>query len=171
MFFASVPSFSIQALLKGFMTYPNDLGREDHNIWLKFCWFFSQSLPCAASDLAWQDRSNQIIPVTLYVDKFHRWWFARRCTLCEHPSSLMFAGRVSPKQVSGAFFSPVTGVRVVALPKVRHIFHWAGFCEPFEAPHRGCREPPSPSSFLGRGEWEQQAEHARWFLMCLRSFP
>lgn len=32
MFFASVPSFPIQALLKGFMSYPNDLGREEHNI-------------------------------------------------------------------------------------------------------------------------------------------
>lgn len=149
------------------MSYPSDLGREEHNIWLKFCWFFSHSLSCSLSDSAWQDRPNQIISVTLYGDKFHPWLFARGCTCCENSSSLMFAGRVSSKEISGAFFFPVAGVWVVALPKIWHIFHRASFCEPFEAPHWRYREqPPSPSSFLSGGEWDQQAEHARWFLMC-----
>lgn len=169
-FFASVHSFPTQVLLKGFWSYPNDFGREEHNIWLKYCCFF-QSLWCSCerscvTRQAKLDHWCDSVEIGSIPDP---WQGDGLSVNAPCPSSLLGGCH------SRAFlvlFSPAAGVWVVALPKVRHIFHRAGFCEPLEAPHRGCREqPPSPSGFLGRGEREQQAEHARWLLMAASSFP
>lgn len=137
----------MQAPLKGFMSYPSDLGREGQNIWLKFCWFFSILFPVLWVTL--HDKTGQTRSLVLLC--------MERSSIPDHLQGDVFAGGCHPRKFL-VLFSPWQvfewwhfrkyGTSFIEQVSVSHLRPLIGGAE---------NSPPAPAAFsAGENEASRQ---------------